>query len=116
MTKKEKWELCKPLLLQNDWTQEDIDNADSSVKKTVIDAVEDYLIRKNKEQYENCLKVLVAGNKGYMELAKSVEFAEDDFELERIIKAANMIDKQELVMFYNILGPDKFRQIFSSES
>jgi hypothetical protein len=112
LTKKEKWELCKPILLNNEWTQEEIDNASSKTKSEVIAAVNDYLERKNKEQFEQCMKALSLTTAQYTYLAQQLDFVNSEYELEELLNAVKLIDKEQIMMFYNILGEEKFKKCF----
>jgi hypothetical protein len=114
MTQEEKWELCKPILLQKDWTQEDIDSADEKTRNEIIAAVDDFLKRQHKKQYEDCMKVLAYTNMEFSALDKSLTFAEE-YELEQILSAVEAVDKQRLLMLYKILGKEKFTEIFLQE-
>lgn len=113
MTKKEKWELCKPILLENDWTQEQIDDADNKTKNAVINAVDDFLKRKNEEQLQLCMNVLQLTNAQFIQLSKSIDFADSEFELQQILEAVDYVDKERLQLLFNILGEEKFKKCFS---
>jgi hypothetical protein len=116
MTNADKWELCKPILLSNDWTQEEVDNIDLKTKKKIIKEISNYLAKKAKEKHDMCQAINLWAFEELKKLTAETEFMEHDWELEKALITATQIDIIRWTKIKEILGEEGFKRFMSDES
>jgi predicted phage tail protein len=123
-----KWDELEPIwqghitemLLNAEWTQEQIDEIDEDQLDQVVTAINNHLAsrqddfeekiaklqKENNTKYAQCMQVLFEVNQGLLAISKKVDVIDDEYEIRQLLDTINKLEAARWIRLKQILGDD----------